>query len=108
MRATEVGLKVLFTGLSLPPLKESTWNWGNVLSKIDAEIKRRNAISPKDPKWESEKHFYEEAHAFLAAAKTPIRNSTMHVASNYDEAGAEIVFNGINAFMSHLATKLKE
>lgn len=108
MRATEKGVLALFSALQLPPLSQPTWSWGSVLRQIDEEIKRRNKTMASDPTWIADKEFFEQAYAFLHSVKNPIRNSTMHVASTYDEAGAENVFNAIKSFLSHLAAKLKE
>jgi hypothetical protein len=108
MRATEKGILALYAELKLPPLNQPTWSWGSVLKQIGEEIKSRNTTLATDPIWHAEKEFYEQTHAFLHAAKNPIRNSTMHVAVSYDEAGAENVFNAIKAFLSHVATRLRE
>jgi hypothetical protein len=107
-RAMEIVLRVLFVSLGMPPRIWSTTKWSKILDRIKSKIDKNNKTLANDQKWNEERPFYENAHAFLAAVRVPIRNSTMHVESVYDESGAENVFGAVKSFMRHLATKLKE
>src|SRR5260370_27903157 len=101
MRSLEVVLKVLFRELGLPPLKSAgAQNWNGILREIKDKLDAEKTIP--------DHAFYESAYAFLAAAKNPMRNATMHVDAAYDEESASRIFDSIGAFMRHLATKLKE
>ena len=109
MRALEYGLRAVAFGLGLPePTKGNDRNWGNMLGTIKAKIDTNNSALRADVKWQGEKGFYEKAYAFLEGVRNPIRNSTMHVESDYDEQGAIDVLNACSAFMRHIATKLVE
>lgn len=107
-RAMEIALRVLFVALGMPPRVWSTTKWNNILDRIKGKIDKNNKTLANDHTWQSERGFYENAHAFLAAVRVPIRNSTMHVESVYDETGAENVFGAVKTFMRNMATKLKE
>jgi len=101
MRSLEVVLKVLFTTLGLPPLDTAgARNWNGILREIRAKLDADKTI----PDYE----FYDSAYAFLAAAKNPMRNATMHIDVVYDENSVRRVFDAVGAFMRHIATKLKE
>src|SRR6266540_3846197 len=101
MRSLEVALKALFNALGLPPLTTAgEKNWNGILRQIKDKLERDKTIPDHD--------FYDGAYAFLAAAKNPMRNSTMHVDVVYDEDGVRRVFDAVGAFMRHIATKLKE
>ena len=109
MRALEGGLKAVAAGLSLPdPNKGSGRNWGNMLKDIKSKIDSNNAALKTDLQWQAEREFYEKAYAFLEGVRSPLRNSTMHVESDYDEQGAIDVLNACSTFMRHIATKLAE
>ena len=102
MRSLEVVLKALFAALGLPPLTSAgERNWNGILSKIKGHLDVNKKSLP-------DFDFYDGAYAFLAAAKNPIRNATMHVDATYDEDGARTVFDAVGAFMRHVATKLKD
>jgi hypothetical protein len=101
MRSLEVVLKTLFQAIGLPPLKTAgERNWNGILRQIREKLDSDKTCPDFD--------FYDNAYVFLAAAKNPLRNATMHVDVSYDEEGALIVFDAIGAFMRHAATKLKE
>ena len=101
MRSLEVVLKALFVTLGLPPLTTAGGrNWNGILQAIRVRLDANRTI----PDYE----FYDSAYAFLAAAKNPMRNATMHVDVAYDEDSARRVFDAVGAFMRHVTTKLKE
>jgi hypothetical protein len=101
MRSLEVVLKVIFRTLQLPPLSTAgARNWNGVLREIKDKLEADKAMP--------DHAFYDGAYAFLAAAKNPMRNATMHVDAVYDETSAKQVFDAVGAFMRHVATKLKE
>lgn len=107
-RAMEISLRVLFTGLGMPSRVWSTTKWSRILDRIKGKIEKNNKTLANDYEWQTNRGFYENAHAFLAAVRVPICNSTMHVESVYDETGAENVFGAVKTFIRHLATKLAE
>jgi hypothetical protein len=101
MRALEVVLKSLFSTLGLPPLTSvGEKNWNGILKQIRDKLEKDKTIPDYD--------FYEGAYAFLAAAKNPMRNATMHVDAVYGEDSVRPVFDAVGAFMRHVAKKLKE
>jgi hypothetical protein len=108
MRAMEIALRVLFVSLGMPPRIWSTTKWSQISKRIDGKIEKNNRTLATDPDWQRDRQFYENASAFVAAVRAPMRNATMHVESVYDEAGAENVFGAVKSFMRHLATRLKE
>jgi hypothetical protein len=101
MRSLEVVLKVLFSTLGLPPFTTAgARNWNGILREIKDALDKDKTIPDHD--------FFDGAYVFLAAAKNPIRNATMHVDAVYDENSVRSVFDAVGAFMRHIATKLKE
>lgn len=106
MRAFEIVLVSLEgeLGISRPKYgPEKTW--GRTLKRIGDKIAENDKTSP--PGWSTEKGFYVKAHAFLSAVKTPLRDDTMHVETNYDEASAVSVFNVSVEALRFLATGLR-
>ncbi len=108
MRAMEIALRVLFVSLGMPPRIWTTTKWSQISRRIERKIEKNNHTLATDPTWQKDRAFYENASAFVAAVRAPMRNATMHVESTYDEPGAENVFGAVKSFMRHLATKLKE
>ena len=101
MRGLEVGLKSLFASLGLPALTTAgARNWNGILRDIRAKLEADKTIPDHD--------FYDGVYAFLAAAKNPMRNATMHVDVTYDENSVNRVFDAVGAFMRHAAIRLKE
>lgn len=108
-RALEICLRVVFVSLGMPARIWSVSKWRSLLQRIDGKIKKNNQNLVNDPTWQSERPFYEKVHAFLAAATNPLRNSSVHVDVAYsEESSVRPVWLGVEAFMRHLATKLKE
>ena len=94
-------LKSVFTALGLPPLTTAgEKNWNGILRQIKDKLEQDKRMPDHD--------FYQTAYAFLAAAKNPMRNATMHVDAKYDEDSVRGVFDAVGAFMRHVSTKLKE
>ncbi len=102
VRSLEIALKVVFQNLGLPPLSSAgARNWNGLLKQIKEKLDRDRSIADHS--------FYDAAYVFLAAAKNPMRNATMHVDVTYpDEGSVRPVWLGVESFMRHLATKLKE
>jgi hypothetical protein len=108
-RATEIVLRVVFVSLGLPPRIWSVTKWKQLADRTGGKIAKNNVRLVSDPTWQADKSFYEKAHAFLEAARNPIRNSTVHVDVTYpDEGSVRPVWLATEAFMRHIATKLKE
>ena len=108
-RATEIVLRVLFVSLGLPPRVWSATKWKSITERIGGKIQKNNLRLTNDAQWRADRPFYEKAHAFLESARNPLRNSTMHVDVTYpDEGSVRPVWLATEAFMRHVATKLKE
>lgn len=108
-RAIEIALRTLFLSLGLPPRIWSVTKWKGITDRIGGKIQNNNLRLASDPGWQADRSFYEKAHAFLESARNPIRNFTMHVDVTYpDEGSVRPVWLATEAFMRHLATKLKE
>lgn len=108
-RATEIVLRVVFVSLGLPPRIWSATKWKKLTERIQGKIESNNARLSSDPAWQVDRPFYEKANAFLDSARNPIRNVTMHVDVTYpDEGSVRPVWLATEAFMRHVATKLKE
>lgn len=109
MRAMEIALRVLFTSLGMQPRILSVTKWEAITDRIGAKIVKNDLQRADDPTWQSEKPFYETAHAFLVAARSPLRNATMHVDVSYADEGSILpVWLATEAFMRHIAPKLRE
>lgn len=102
MRTLEVGLNVMGTSLDLTIAP----NWHQAITKIQDEIESRSYAT--HPDWRNDEPFYSEAAAHFRLVKNAWRNHTMHTKERYDEERAQDIFNGVSAFMRHLATKLSE
>jgi hypothetical protein len=105
MRAFEIALISLERKLGIVrPTAGPEKTWGKTLGRIRDEISKRDKSPP--PNWATERGFYDKAHAFLAAVKTPLRDETMHVETIYDEQSAISVFDASVAALRFLATQL--
>jgi hypothetical protein len=108
-RATEIVLRVLFVSLGLSPRVWSVTKWRALTERIGGKIQKNNQRLANDAQWQADRPFYEKAHAFLESARNPLRNSTMHVDVTYpDDGSVRPVWLATEAFMRHVATRLKE
>jgi len=83
--------------------------WKNLCDRIDRKIKRNDQTLANDPIWQKDRVFFENHMLFLSAARAPLRNSTVHVDVTYpDEGSVRPLWLATEAFMRHVATKLKE
>jgi hypothetical protein len=107
MRAFEIALVSLerTLGIMRPTLGPDK-TWGKTLKRIRLKIEENDKGPPSN--WITDREFYDKAHVFLAAVKTPLRDDTMHVETTYDEQGAQSVFNVSIEALRFLSTKLKE
>jgi hypothetical protein len=105
MRVMEFGLKALGKSLGDPTL-EGKKNWGTILSRCRAELKKPKAERAKI--WAEDEQFCREAIVRLNAVKDAWRNPTMHVEQSYDSERAYDVWYCVKIFISHLATKLSD
>ena len=103
MRICEWGLVSLASSLGLD---SGISSWEKLLTKISAEIGRRDKEKPDG--WEDEKRFFSEAATLMQNVKNSWRNSVSHIRKTYDEPRARRIFNTVEALMNHLATRLKE
>lgn len=107
MRVMEVGLRVLGASLKDPDLDPKTNpSWDRILRRCRAELSK--SLQDRSPEWRSDEPFFSNASARLMAVKDAWRNPTMHVEQVYTEETSLDVFNHVQAFMRHLATKLHE
>jgi hypothetical protein len=91
MRVMEAGLKTVAKALGIA----YSSNWGRCLAEIDKQGQQ------SEP-------FFAEAATYLKSVKNVWRNPTMHVERMYSEQEAERIFNAVQAFMQHLASRLTE
>jgi hypothetical protein len=106
-RSLEVVLASLHYALKIQePTDEHDKTWGRTLGRISEKIKENDTTTP--PGWASDAEFYKKVNGLLAAVKTPYRDSTIHVASVYDESGAIGVLMAVVGALSHIGKKLKE
>lgn len=92
-------------GIVVPPAGgEKTW--GKRLGRIKDEFDKRNKTPP--PNWNAEREFYEGAKYYFSIAKDYIRDDTVHVEKNYNEAEALSLFTSGREFLRHVSKKLKE
>lgn len=105
MRALEVGLQALAARFKTPYAHAS---WNTAIEKIQKEIGRIERLKRKPTNWQSDRQFYAEAGADFRLFKDAWRNYVMHIHETYVPEKAEIIFDGVCAFMQHLATRLRE
>lgn len=91
IRSLESGITAMSRCLGVPdPIKGADRNWGAMLGKIDAEIKRRwNSAA----RMSGDGHIFEALHGALAGMQNPYRNATMHFDQVYTAEDAQHVFN---------------
>jgi hypothetical protein len=83
-------------------------NWGNIIEKIDAEIRgllhpnRQPRLVPDDLQ------FYSQTATEFVYFKNAWRDDVSHSRSAYDESEAETVMNHVEAFMRKIAKRLIE
>ena len=107
MRVMETGLRLLADTLHdsrLNPKTNPTWE--HILRRCREELSK--PLAQRSAEWQSDEAFFSGVSARLMAVKDAWRNPTMHVESAYTEQAALDVFNHVQAFMRHLATKLHE
>jgi hypothetical protein len=92
MRVMEVGLKVVAKALGVAYISD----WGQCLRDIEKQCQQLPD------------QFFRDASLYLRSVKNAWRNPTMHVEKRYSESEAERIFQSVQSFMVHLATKLSE
>jgi len=90
-RVMEAALKVTAKEIGV----EYTTDWGRCFRDIEKQGEQ------SDP-------FFREAVAYMRSFKNVWRNPTMHIERSFSEQEAEHIFNAVQAFMEHLATRLTE
>ncbi|MFY9820037.1 MAG: hypothetical protein WAM82_01565 [Thermoanaerobaculia bacterium] len=99
----EVGLDSLAHALALP---YSQKNWNEILKTIEAAIV---AIVPgSTPTWKDDKEFYSTAALEFKFFRDAWRNHVAHGRARYGDEEAGRIVEHVEAFMQHLATRLKE
>lgn len=107
MRVMEIGLRVLGETLNDPRLDPKTNpTWARILQRCQEE--QAKPLAQRSDEWRSSEAFYSGVSARLMAVKDAWRNPTMHVEITYTEETSMDVYNHVQAFMRHLATKLSE
>ncbi len=92
IRVLEVGLKAISKEKQVPYTSNS--NWGACI----ADIEKSGHLDP----------FLKEAVLYLRGVKNVWRNPTMHVERAYSQEEAKNLFQAVQVFMAHLATRLTE
>ncbi len=103
MRILEIALNVLAGTLQVPC---DYTNWHNVIERIASKVKGIDSSWGTD--YKEQQQFYSEAAVHFMFVKDAWRNHVMHVRHTYDEERATAICGHVQAFMRHLATKLRE
>jgi hypothetical protein len=103
-RVIELGLRVLGDALGLP--KRTNPTWSAILHKIDSELAKE--FMQMSPELQNDKQFFAGAAAMMRSVEHAWRNPTMHIERVYTEEQVKDIWNAVQGFMRHLATKLKE
>jgi hypothetical protein len=99
------GINAIAKDIGVPVLLTSTWD--NIIGKLDGQLEVKRAGMSK-VQWKRTEPFYSEAISDLRSIKNAWRNPTMHFSRRYDDAEAQKVFDRSEAFMRHLATRLRQ
>jgi hypothetical protein len=105
MRVLEIGLRALASALSVP---FGDKDWQTALNTMQKEWKRLENLKRKPKGWKKDRQFYSECFVEFGYLKDAWRNHAMHALERYDEERSKSIFNHVEAFMRHLATRLKE
>jgi hypothetical protein len=104
MRVLEIGLRSLSAVMGLPMANP---NWATQLDQIEKAIRGMGAAT-HGPDWKVEQQFRSEAAAHFRLLKDAWRNHAMHSHARYDVRQAMEIWQSVQAFMRHLATRLSE
>jgi hypothetical protein len=105
MRVLEGGLCALAKKFDVPFEHKA---WGEIINRIEKEIRQINQRSEKPRGWKDDEQFYSEAASQFMHFKNAWRNYTAHRQFKYTEEEAEAVYRHVRDFMKHLAERLKE
>lgn len=107
IRCMEGGIKAISRCLGiLDPLKAADRSWFKLLSAIDTAVKGKWSTGAS--RLNGDGHFFEHAHATLAAIQNPYRNSTMHLDQKYTEDEARSILHLVKTFMVTIASRMNE
>lgn len=101
MRALEPALLALQAEVQVNAPKEQ---WDQIINQIEAKIRE---ISGRTHGKVNEQ-WYSEAASHFRLIKNAWRNRAQHLHDRYDEERAVEIYNSVQAFMRHLATRLSE
>ena len=106
IRSLEAGITAMSRCLGMPdPTKGAERNWGSMLGKIDAEIKRRwNSAA----RMSGDGYTFEGLHGALAGMQNPYRNATMHFDQIYTAEDAKHVFEMVGGILRKIASRMDE
>jgi len=103
MRILEVGLISLAKELTVQ--WEHT-NWEQLIRQIEDKTRK---IGPTSGQlWREDLKFYSEAALQFRHFKDAWRNHVMHIRDSYNEDSALLILQSVNAFMTHLSSRLSE
>jgi hypothetical protein len=105
MGILQEGVNAIARDLAVPVLLTSTWE--EITGKFDGQLNVKRAAMNK-VQWKRVEPFYSEALSDLRSVKNAWRNPTMHFTRTYGEQEAGKIFDRTEAFMVHLATRLRQ
>jgi hypothetical protein len=104
MRVLEKGLDAVARELGV---SYDSANWGKVISNIETEIANINKTT-SGTDWKEKEKFYSEVAVQFRYFKNAWRNYVMHARDTYTEQQADLIYQHVKEFMTHLATQLSE
>lgn len=115
MRVLEKGLHALVRDLNANHSANIVFNkeiesvnWGNIIEKTEAEIRRLIAPNAQPRMPHDDLQFFSQTVIEFVYFKSAWRDDVSHSRSNYDDTEALTVLNHVEAFMRKIAAKLTE
>jgi hypothetical protein len=105
MGVLQEGINAIAKDLRVPVLLTSTWE--DIIGKLDGALQAKRAPMTR-VEWKRVEPFYSEALSDLRSVKNAWRNPTMHFTRSYHEREAQKIFDRTEAFMVHLAKRLRQ
>jgi hypothetical protein len=107
MRVVESAVDAIALGTGVPESAvKAVTTWEHLMKEINNKIQENNRTSV--PTWLASHSFYENALAYLHAAKNAWRNPSMHLDKKYTHEEAARIYEAAKNLMQHLAEHLDE